>query len=53
VEAGIDEFAVKNNLDLVISIPKKHRLLDSLFQKSTSKKLVFESHVPVMCIHED
>jgi nucleotide-binding universal stress UspA family protein len=52
VEEGINEFAEKNNLDLLIIIPKKHTLLEGLFKKSATKKLVFHSHVPVMCIHE-
>lgn len=53
VEDGINQFAEQNNLDLVIAIPKKHKLLDGLFHKSSSKQLIFESHVPVMCIHEE
>jgi len=52
IEDGINEFADKNNLDLVIAIPKKHKLLEGLFRHSTTKQLVFESHVPVMCVHE-
>jgi len=52
VEDGINEFAEKNNLDLVIAIPKKHKLLEGLFKKSSTRQLVFESHVPVMCVHE-
>lgn len=52
IEEGINEFAEKNNLDLVIAIPKKHRLLDGLFKSSSTRQLVFQSHIPVMCIHE-
>lgn len=52
VEDGINEFAEKNHLDLIITIPKKHRLLDSVFKASSSKQLVYQSHVPVMCVHE-
>lgn len=52
IEDGIHEFAETNNLDLVITLPKKHKLLDGLFKKSSTKQLVFDSHVPVMCIHE-
>jgi nucleotide-binding universal stress UspA family protein len=52
IEEGINEFAETNNLDMIITIPKKHKLLDGLFRKSSTKQLVFESHVPVMCIHE-
>jgi len=52
IEDGINEFTEANNLDLVITIPKKHKLLEGLFKKSSTKQLVFESHVPVMCLHE-
>jgi nucleotide-binding universal stress UspA family protein len=52
IEEGINEFAETHNLDLVIAIPKKHKLLDGLFKKSSTRQLVFESHVPVMCVHE-
>lgn len=52
IETGIEKFAEKNNLDLVITIPKKHKLLESLFKKSHTKELVFHSHLPIMCVHE-
>ena len=52
IEDGINEFAEKNNLDLLITIPKKHSLLDALFKHSSTKELVTHSHVPVMCVHE-
>lgn len=51
-EDGINEFAETNNLDLVIAIPKKHKLLEGIFKSSSTKKLVFHSHIPVMCMHE-
>ena len=51
IEDGINEFSETNNLDLVITIPKKHKLLEGLFKKSSTKQLVFQSHVPVMCVH--
>jgi nucleotide-binding universal stress UspA family protein len=53
VEKGIHEFAENNNLDLLIVIPRKHRLLDSLFQKSHTKELAFHSHIPILAIHEE
>jgi nucleotide-binding universal stress UspA family protein len=52
VEDGINEFVDKNNIDLLIAIPKKHKLLDGLFKKNSTKQLVTQSHVPVMCVHE-
>ena len=52
IENGIDEFAEKNNLDLIIAIPKKHKLLEGMFKSSFTRQLVFQSHLPVMCVHE-
>ena len=52
IEDGINEFVDENNIDLLITIPKKHKLLDSLFKHSSTKELVTQSHVPVMCVHE-
>jgi len=52
IEVGIEKFAEKNNLDLVITIPKKHKLLEGLFRKSHTKDLIFHSHLPIMCVHE-
>jgi len=52
IEDGINEFAETNNLDLIITIPKKHKLLDAIFKPSSTKQLVIQSHVPVMCVHE-
>ena len=49
---GINSFAEDNNLDMVMVIPKKHRLIDSLFHKSKSKELISHSHIPIVSIHE-
>jgi nucleotide-binding universal stress UspA family protein len=52
VEEGVNDFAEKNNIDLLIVIPKKHKLLDALFQKSHSRELIFHARVPIMAVHE-
>ena len=49
---GINDFADKNGIDLLITIPKKHGLFEGLFKRSHTKRLAFHSHVPLMCIHE-
>ena len=41
IEDGINEFAEKNNLDLIITIPKKHKLLQGIFKPSSTKQLVY------------
>jgi len=50
---GINEFAEKNSIDLIITIPKKHGLFEGLFRESHTKQLAYHSHVPLMCIHEE
>jgi nucleotide-binding universal stress UspA family protein len=52
IEIGIEKFAEKHDLDLIITIPKKHKLLEGLFRKSHTKDLIFHSHLPIMCVHE-
>ncbi len=52
IENGLEEFAGTNNLDLLITVPKRHNIIDKLFHKSHSKKLVLQTHVPLMAIHE-
>ena len=52
IEKVLVEFSETLELDLLIIIPKKHSLLNKLFQHSHSKRLVLQSHVPVMAIHD-
>jgi nucleotide-binding universal stress UspA family protein len=49
---GINHFADNNQIDLIITMPKKHGFFESLFKKSHTKKLAFHSHLPLMVMHE-
>ena len=49
---AISEFAVNNQLDLLVVIPKKHGIIDNLIHKSHTKQLILHTHVPLMAIHE-
>jgi len=51
VEAGLNRFAEENNLDLLITIPKKHRFLEAIFKRSSTKKILQEARVPVVGVH--
>lgn len=51
IDEGLNDFAEKNNLDLLITIPKKHSILERFFEKSTTRVLIHETHIPMMCIH--
>lgn len=50
---GINAFALKENVDIIITIPKKHGLLEGLFSKNHTKELAYHSHVPLLMIHEN
>jgi nucleotide-binding universal stress UspA family protein len=52
IEEGLGKFAEKNNLDMLMIVPKRHNIFDKLLHKSHSKKLVLRTHVPIMAIHE-
>ena len=47
VQSGIVSFAEKNNIDIILTFPKKH----TLFHSSESKQLIFHSPVTVMTLH--
>ena len=53
VESGLSTFAEPNGLDLLIVIPRRHRLLEVLFQKSHTMDLAFHSHIPILSVHEE
>ncbi len=52
IDEGIIDFAEKNNIDLLIVMPKQHNLLDKLIHGSHTKQLVLHSHVPVMALQD-
>jgi nucleotide-binding universal stress UspA family protein len=49
---AINDFAEEKEVDMIITIPKKHGFFDNLFKRSHTKMLAFHSHVPLMVIHE-
>ncbi len=49
---GINDFVDSKNVDLIITIPKKHSWFETLFQRSHTKLLAFHSHVPLMVVHD-
>lgn len=51
-DEGIINFTEKNDIDLLVVLPKRHGLLNKLTHKSHTKQLVLHSHVPVMSLHQ-
>ncbi len=52
VEDTILQFVQDKNIDILITIPRRHSLLDSIFRGSTTKRLAFESSIPILAAHE-
>lgn len=50
-EEGVINFVEQNNIDMLITLPKKRVLLDKILHKSFSKKLILHSYAPVLTLH--
>jgi nucleotide-binding universal stress UspA family protein len=48
----INQFVADKKIDMVITIPRNRSFIDNLFKSSNTKKLVFESTIPVLAAHE-
>lgn len=52
VTEGINWFAEKAKLDMIVVVPKKHDLVQRIFKRSHTRDLVFHTHTPVLCMHQ-
>jgi nucleotide-binding universal stress UspA family protein len=52
VDEAISQFAEDKNVDFIIVIHKEQNLFSRLFVKSHTKKLIYQSSVPVLALHE-
>jgi nucleotide-binding universal stress UspA family protein len=48
----IEQFIQDNTIDIIINVPKNHGFYDSVFKASSTRKLVFQSTIPVLAAHE-
>jgi len=49
---AVDTFIADHNIDLIVTVPRKHSFLTGLYKTSHTKKLAYHSHIPVAAIHE-
>ena len=49
---AINNFTRDKEIDLIITVPKRHSFLGGLFKTSHTKKLAYHSNVPIVAIHE-
>jgi nucleotide-binding universal stress UspA family protein len=47
---GINKFAEAKEIDVIITVPRKHSFLSQLFKTSHTKKLAYHSHIPTIAI---
>ena len=52
VDEAISQFATDKNIDLIVIIQKEQSIISKLFVKSHTKKLAYQSNVPVLAVHE-
>jgi nucleotide-binding universal stress UspA family protein len=48
---GVSQFIETKNIDAIVTIPKKHSFLSGMFVVSNTKKLGYNSKVPIFAIH--
>jgi nucleotide-binding universal stress UspA family protein len=48
---AIEQFSKDKNIDLLVVIPKNHSFMNSLFSSSHTKKLAFNTSVPLLAVH--
>ncbi|MCO5238663.1 MAG: universal stress protein [Chitinophagaceae bacterium] len=48
---AIDDFAEEHGAKMIITVPRKHAFLSSLFKSSNTKKLAYGSNLPILALH--
>ena len=53
VSEGINEYCLKNKMDLVIAVTHHRRFWDDLIHYSVTKELAWHAHLPILCFHSN
>lgn len=48
----VQTFVADKNIDLLVTVPRNHSFFGNLFKTSNTKKLVYESTIPILAAHE-
>jgi nucleotide-binding universal stress UspA family protein len=46
-----NQFVMDKKIDLILTFPRKHSFLSSMFKTTNTKKLAYHSHVPIVAIN--
>jgi len=49
---AVNQFVEDKEIDLIVTVPKRHSFLSGIFRSSYTKKLAYHSHVPIIAVHE-
>lgn len=49
---AISQFTTDKNIDVLLTVRKKHSFLSGLFKTSHTRKLAYHMHVPLVAVHE-
>lgn len=49
---AIEQFIVDKNIDILITIPRKHAILSGILKGHHTKKLAYHTHIPLLAVHE-
>jgi len=49
---SVDEFVKDKEIDIIIIAPKYHTFYERLFKTMHTKKLIYQSRIPVLAVHE-
>lgn len=47
---AINQFVADNKIDLILTFPRKHSFLSNVFKTTSTVKLAYHSHVPIVAI---
>ncbi|MEY2918011.1 MAG: hypothetical protein RIS73_1725, partial [Bacteroidota bacterium] len=49
---AVNLFATDKNIDIIIIAPKHHSFYERLFKTQHTKKMIYQSKVPVLAVYE-
>ncbi|MDQ6610024.1 MAG: universal stress protein [Bacteroidota bacterium] len=52
IHEAINQFVYDKNIDLIVTVPRYHTFLNTIFKGTHTKKLVYHSSVPILAAHE-
>jgi hypothetical protein len=50
VSGALETFAEEHTIDMMAMIPHRHNLLERFFVESTTNKMIFHTHIPLLIL---